>query len=248
MHASFILSVVDRDRPGPLFQAPFAGRKKRLRYLVPRVHPAPLPARFFLQEHREFSIVRDMILAALGEVCTSIEPESEKTILKQSAVQHLYSKILGRLRPGCGDAHALAALHPTPAVCGQPREQARACISELEPFDRGFYAGPVGWLGGYESEFAVAIRSALLPAPPRDATVPAAGQRTAHLYAGVGVVSGGNSTAEWRELDLKVGPFSGVHAGAPWSGFARGILNFFISSSLTPLSLHFCMGLRARVL
>jgi hypothetical protein len=60
-----------------------------------------------------------------------------------------------------------AALHPTPAVCGRPREAALELVSNAEPFDRGFYAGPFGWIGGGAAEFAVAIRSALLhPAEP----------------------------------------------------------------------------------
>ena len=58
-----------------------------------------------------------------------------------------------------------AALHPTPATCGQPREQARALLADSEPLDRGYYAGPFGWVSGGEAEFAVAIRSALLHAP-----------------------------------------------------------------------------------
>lgn len=57
-----------------------------------------------------------------------------------------------------------AALHPTPAVCGRPREGALAALSAAEPFDRGFYSGPFGWISGAAAEFAVAIRSALVHA------------------------------------------------------------------------------------
>lgn len=62
-----------------------------------------------------------------------------------------------------------AALHPTPAVCGRPREDAAEELLRSEPFDRGFYAGPFGWLSAGAAEFAVAIRSALVqprPSPP----------------------------------------------------------------------------------
>lgn len=58
-----------------------------------------------------------------------------------------------------------AVLHPTPAVCGRPRTAAREKIQQSEGFDRGFYAGPFGWISGNASEFAVAIRSALVHAP-----------------------------------------------------------------------------------
>ena len=61
-----------------------------------------------------------------------------------------------------------AALHPTPAVCGRPRDAALALVSDAEPFDRGFYAGPFGWVSGAASEFAVAIRSALVHAEPAE--------------------------------------------------------------------------------
>lgn len=62
-------------------------------------------------------------------------------------------------------ALAQAALHPTPAVCGRPRDAARQELAAREPFDRGFYAGPFGWISGAAAEFVVAIRSALVHAP-----------------------------------------------------------------------------------
>ncbi|KAK6123253.1 hypothetical protein DH2020_043010 [Rehmannia glutinosa] len=91
----------------------------------------------------------------------------------------------------------LSSLHPTPAVCGLPTEDARILISETEMFDRGMYAGPVGWFGGAESEFAVGIRSALV------------GKGVgALLYAGTGIVDGSNSALEWQELELKTSQFT----------------------------------------
>ena len=59
-----------------------------------------------------------------------------------------------------------AALHPTPAVCGRPRTTAKDILAETECFDRGYYAGPFGWISGSAAEFSVAIRSALLHPPP----------------------------------------------------------------------------------
>jgi len=76
-----------------------------------------------------------------------------------------------------------AALHPTPAVCGRPRPAALAALSAAEPFDRGYYSGPFGWLSGSAAEFAVAIRSALVHArtpaegTPRVARSPEAARR-----------------------------------------------------------------------
>ena len=84
-------------------------------------------------------------------------------------------------------------LHPTPAVGGEPWPAAAAAIAELEGMDRGWYAGPVGWMDATEDgEFCVALRSALL----RD--------REAHLFAGVGVVAGSDPAAELAETEVKL--------------------------------------------
>ncbi|CAI0399310.1 unnamed protein product [Linum tenue] len=91
----------------------------------------------------------------------------------------------------------LSALHPTPAVCGFPEEEARSLISETEVFDRGMYAGPVGWFGGGESEFAVGIRSALVNKG-----------LDVLIYAGTGIVEGSDPSLEWEELELKTSQFT----------------------------------------
>ena len=69
-----------------------------------------------------------------------------------------YETTVGTAWPGC----VQAALHPTPAVCGRPRAIAKDILASQEPFDRGFYSGPFGWLSGSAAEFVVAIRSALI--------------------------------------------------------------------------------------
>ena len=93
-----------------------------------------------------------------------------------------------------------AALHPTPAVCGRPRGAARALLAASEAFDRGFYAGPFGWLSGGAAEFVVAIRSALLHAPdlpaPNALNVPIPAPRRISMYAGVGIVRGSDVSSE----------------------------------------------------
>ena len=84
-------------------------------------------------------------------------------------------------------------LHPTPAVGGEPGPVAAEAIRELEGMDRGWYAGPVGWMDGTEDgEFCVGLRSALL----RD--------REAHLYAGGGIVAGSDPAAELAETEVKL--------------------------------------------
>ncbi|KAK6148522.1 hypothetical protein DH2020_019434 [Rehmannia glutinosa] len=133
----------------------------------------------------------------LSSVCSSTVVEPSKALRKLPRVQHLYAKLSGTLQKEDDEYKILSSLHPTPAVCGLPTEDARILISETEMFDRGMYAGPVGWFGGAESEFAVGIRSALV------------GKGVgALLYAGTGIVDGSNSALEWQELELKTSQFT----------------------------------------
>jgi isochorismate synthase / 2-succinyl-5-enolpyruvyl-6-hydroxy-3-cyclohexene-1-carboxylate synthase / 2-succinyl-6-hydroxy-2,4-cyclohexadiene-1-carboxylate synthase / o-succinylbenzoate synthase len=125
------------------------------------------------------------------------------------------------------------ALHPTPAVCGHPKPESYAFLQRNEHFDRGFYSGPFGFVSARGAEFVVGIRSALIT-PPRLAApfsyngtnggancangasaAPQCLQRTAYLYAGVGVVEGSDAESEWCELDLKVAQFRRILPGLP---------------------------------
>jgi isochorismate synthase EntC len=115
-------------------------------------------------------------------------------------VQHLATSVQGRLSSPPASALALAgALHPTPAVCGSPREEARAAIARLEGLDRGRYAGPVGWVDAEgDGVFAVAIRCAELDGA------------TARLLAGVGVVGDSDPAAELAETRAKLAALLGA--------------------------------------
>jgi menaquinone-specific isochorismate synthase len=86
-------------------------------------------------------------------------------------------------------------LHPTPAVGGYPREKAIGQIQNLEQIDRGWYAGPVGWINtNGRGEFCVAIRSGLFS------------QGHARFYAGCGIVADSIAENEWNETELKLIP------------------------------------------
>jgi menaquinone-specific isochorismate synthase len=86
-------------------------------------------------------------------------------------------------------------LHPTPAVGGYPRAGALRFIRDREGLDRGWYAGPVGWLDRRgDGEFAVALRSALV----RGAE--------AMLFAGSGIVAQSRASDEYVETCLKLRP------------------------------------------
>ncbi|XP_010539954.1 PREDICTED: isochorismate synthase 2, chloroplastic-like [Tarenaya hassleriana] len=145
----------------------------------------------------EFSIVRENIRTKFKAICDGVVVKPNKTVRKLARVQHLYSQIGGHLRCEEDEFNILTTLHPTPAVCGCPAEEARLLIKEIEPFDRGMYAGPVGFFGGGESEFAVGIRSALVEKG-----------LGALIYAGTGIVAGSDPSSEWNELELKISQFT----------------------------------------
>lgn len=149
-----------------------------------------------LKDQAEHSYVRISIGESLGPLCEEIEIEERASEMKLARGRHLVSRIRGTLREGVTDAEVLAALHPTPAVGGYPREAAIQRIQELEPFDRGWYAGPVGWIGAGGAEFAVGIRSGLVR-----------GGRLA-LYSGAGIVEGSTPDGEWAEIEQKIEGFT----------------------------------------
>jgi isochorismate synthase len=141
--------------------------------------------------------IRDT-LAEAGIVCS---PPRAPTLMKLRNVQHLFTPIVGRLASG-GILEIVERLHPTPAVGGYPRAVALRRIGELEGLDRGWYAGPIGWLDARGAgEFAVAIRSALLR------------ETVATLFAGCGLVAGSNPEREYAESCLKLRPMLSVLTG-----------------------------------
>lgn len=154
------------------------------------------------KEQREHAHVSRSIGAVLRELCANIE-QGTPTLSRLGHYQHLLTPLHAELRAGVNDQALLRGLHPTPAVGGVPRETAIARIRELEGFDRGWYTGPIGWIGRDGAEFAVAIRSALV----HDATI--------SVYTGAGIVPGSNADAEWRELENKLADFRSVLEGGP---------------------------------
>ena len=150
------------------------------------------------KDRSEHSFVRTGIGAALAPLCEELETGGDVAEMKLARGRHLTSRVRGTLKDGVTDAALLEALHPTPAVGGHPRDPALGEIRDLEPFDRGWYAGPVGWIGAEASEFAVGIRSGLVQG------------RTLDLYSGAGIVSGSVPDEEWAEIEQKIGDFTGM--------------------------------------
>lgn len=144
-------------------------------------------------EHR---IVVDAVMEALAPRCTTIEAAEHPEVVRLATVSHLTTTVRGKLRePAPSALELVGALHPTPAVGGMPRQAALELIAELEPFDRGLYAGPVGWVDARgDGEWAVALRCAQVN-----------GSR-ARLFTGAGIVTGSDPSTEWTETQSKLEP------------------------------------------
>lgn len=145
------------------------------------------------KEQAEHAVVVRALCDALSDVCVDLRAPEAPQLLRLGDIQHLATPVTGRLRNGTSVLDLVGRLHPTPAVGGAPQAAALAWIERREDLDRGWYAGPVGFVdsaGG--GDFNVALRSALVR-----------GAR-ARLYAGAGIVSGSLPGAELRETRLKL--------------------------------------------
>ena len=146
------------------------------------------------KDAEEHSLLVDAVLDALAPLCAEGPEAAAAEVVRLPTVSHLATRVRGRLASPVPSVLSLAGkLHPTPAVGGLPRPAALAAIATLEGFDRGLYAGPVGWVDAHgEGEWAVALRGAELD-----------GSR-ARLVAGAGIVAGSDPDAEWAETEAKL--------------------------------------------
>jgi isochorismate synthase len=145
------------------------------------------------KEQAEHAVVVRALREGLAACCDDLHVPESPRLLRLGAIQHLETPIRATLRNGETILGLVERLHPTPAVGGAPRAAAQAWIARNEDLDRGWYAGPVGFVdseGG--GDFCVALRSALI----RGAE--------ARLYAGAGIVAGSLPQAELRETRLKL--------------------------------------------
>ncbi|HLP01389.1 MAG TPA: isochorismate synthase [Opitutaceae bacterium] len=142
---------------------------------------------------REQGLVLESIMRRLTNVGVTAVAPGKPRVRQLPNVQHLCTPVEAALVPGADLLRILGELHPTPAVGGSPREAAVAHLRELEPFDRGLYAGALGWVNHRgDGEFLVGIRSALMRGD------------AARLYAGAGIVEGSDPSAERAETELKM--------------------------------------------
>ncbi|MFR9806882.1 isochorismate synthase [Pseudonocardia sp. RS010] len=148
------------------------------------------------KDRREHALVAAQVGEVLGRFCTDLHLPAEPEVIGTPTMWHLSSRILGRLPdpadPAVSSLGLAEALHPTPAVCGVPVPEARAVIADLEPVDRGYFTGLVGWTGpDGDGEWVVTIRSAEVS------------ERTVRLFAGAGIVEGSRPEAELAETSAK---------------------------------------------
>jgi len=143
----------------------------------------------------EHDFVVQEIFSVLNQFCTDLSANRKTSILKLKRVQHLYNLISGKLMDGYDESKIIEKLHPTPAVGGFPAKKAIREIKKIEQHNRGWYAGPVGWISKNESEFVVAIRSGLI----KDDQL--------LLYSGAGIVNGSLPESEWIETENKIDNF-----------------------------------------
>ena len=143
----------------------------------------------------EHNSVRNFLLDKLYHFTEDIKYQCTPRLRKLSNIQHLWTPITARLKTNTNVLSLIENLFPTPAICGYPTETALKLIDSLENFDRGLYAGVIGWFNlENQGEFAVALRSALFK------------ENVLHAFAGCGIVEGSNPLLEFNETELKLKP------------------------------------------
>ncbi|WP_433528279.1 isochorismate synthase [Micromonospora sp. CA-263727] len=154
------------------------------------------------KDRHEHALVVDAVAEALGPLCRRLAVPAAPTLVHTDTMWHLASPIVGELRevgPATSALRLAQLLHPTPAVCGTPREAAYHLIEQLEPADRGPLTGAVGWLDGAgDGDWAVTIRAGVLRG------------RRLRLFAGAGIVPGSDPAAEVAETGAKLATMLGA--------------------------------------
>lgn len=145
------------------------------------------------KDQAEHRYVVEAIVDTLAPLCSQLRAPQAPSLQATRTVWHLGTRIEGRLKDPAVSAATLAGLlHPTPAVCGTPRQAALEAICALEPVDRGFYAGAVGWADARgDGDWFVSIRCARVQG------------RAMRLFAGAGIVAGSQPALEVDETGAK---------------------------------------------
>jgi menaquinone-specific isochorismate synthase len=155
-----------------------------------------------VKDLHEHALAVDSVRSALESYVGDLQFDHVPHVLKLPNIQHLATDLSGRLTTSRSSLELLGLLHPTAAVAGTPRDAALAVIEELEGFDRGRYAGPVGWTSADgDGEWAIALRCGEFE-----------GTR-GRLFAGAGIVAGSLPESELQETRMKLQAMRSVLAG-----------------------------------
>jgi len=145
------------------------------------------------QEEHRYAV--ESLVRALEPHVTGLQAPAEPGVLELSNVSHLVTDVTARLDDSSHVLDLLAALHPTAAVGGTPREAALRTIAELEGMHRGRYAGATGWVDAAgDGEWGLALRCAQVSG------------RSARLFAGCGIVGASDPDTEVLEAQAKFVP------------------------------------------
>ena len=145
------------------------------------------------KEREEHAVVVDMLRATLAPMTDELDIPSRPHVERLRHLQHLVTHVEGYLREPTSVLRLAESLHPTPAVGGTPRDLALELIDEEETHERGWYAGPLGWMDrAGDGELVVALRSGIVE------------DRRATLLAGCGIVADSDPEREWQESTTKL--------------------------------------------
>ena len=142
------------------------------------------------KEVAEHMMLVDLGRNDLGRVAQfgSVKVEELMSVERYSKVQHLVSSLSARLREGCDRFDALAACFPAGTVTGAPKVRAMEIIGELEPDERGVYAGAVLYMDYDDNlDSCIAIRTIVMK------------NSEASVQAGAGIVADSVPEREYEE-------------------------------------------------
>lgn len=144
------------------------------------------------KDRHEHALVVGDVAERLRPLVDDLEVPEGPSLVRTPTLWHLSTTVRGRATD-LSALHLAQALHPTPAVCGVPRPAAHAAITEIEPFDRGFYTGAVGWTDARgDGEWVMALRCGEVQ-----------GDRV-RLWAGAGIVPASRPADELAETAVKL--------------------------------------------
>jgi isochorismate synthase len=145
------------------------------------------------KDQKEHKFVVDTIVDKISPICKDVEASKSPHLIKTSQLWHLSSLIKGELKDeGQTVFDAALAIHPTPAICGVPQDQAYAKIAELEGRNRELFTGIIGWCDEKgDGDWAILIRGAEI----KDETI--------FIQAGAGIVHDSIPEEEMKETGAK---------------------------------------------